>query len=143
MTRTCPISLKSIDTQIVRINSVQMFFILTAFLFTNESVFINFLLFDFTMRLFKLHKYSPLTILSVQIIKSIKLKSKFSDEAPKKFALILGWIFLLTTSLAVALDSQFFTLTFTLILLICTALEAAFEFCIGCTIYQWGVKLFS
>ncbi|MMZ66658.1 hypothetical protein D1872_291730 [compost metagenome] len=60
-----------------------------------------------------------------------------SDEAPKRFALYLGWGMSVAITLFALLHATHFAIFFIAILLLCAALEMFFEFCIGCKIYQY------
>ncbi len=137
MIQSCPISQKRVDTHIVR--SISAIASLTAllFLFTNQGFLLFLLFFDYSMRLIRLEKFSPFYQISVFIVKILKLQPHKSDEAPKRFALVLGlsMTFFMILFYLFSLPSLVYMLV--VILLFCATLEALFDFCIGCKIYPY------
>ena len=135
MSPSCPISIRRVDSNMVRIISFQVALFTMILLLTQESIFALILLFDFTIRAFRQPKYSPFAIVAEFVLKGWGVAPKLCDESPKRFALYLGLIaslFLVCFYLA-----GFTTLatSIAVILLICALLETLFDFCIGCKIY--------
>jgi len=132
---SCPISSLRIDTHIVRVVSMQIALITLLLLLTQERFFTLILLFDFSVRVLRIPHLSLFYIVAKFILRTFNVKTKYIDEAPKRFALYLG----LTASLFITFF--YFTGLFkvsmfiTLVLLICALLEAVFDFCIGCKLY--------
>jgi hypothetical protein len=84
-----------------------------------------------------MEKFSPFYQVSVFIVKVLKLKPCKSDEAPKRFALILGWSMTAFMVLFYFISLPFLVFAFVVILLFCASLEALFDFCIGCKMYPY------
>ncbi|SFV71676.1 hypothetical protein MNB_SV-13-2118 [hydrothermal vent metagenome] len=135
MPQACPISFYRIDTNSVRLIALQVTLLSLAFLLTHEIIFALILLFDFSIRTLRLAQFSPLHKISTFILQTFKVTAKLSDEAPKRFALYLGFMasfLLLFSSLG---GFILFSTSITIILLVCALLETLFDYCIGCKIY--------
>ena len=136
MTKACPISLKMVDSHIIRVIAIQVSIIAILFLATNLSIFIFILLFDFTIRAFRITKCSPFFMFAKYITKYIYKKPNMSDEAPKRFALFVGLVFSIVIAMLYILKLTFYAKAITIILLVCALLEAMFNYCVGCKVYQ-------
>ena len=137
MVQSCPISQKRVDIHIVRAISAIASLTALLFLLTSQSFLLFLLLFDYSMRLIRMEKFSPFYQASVFLVKVLKLKEHKSDEAPKRFALILGWSMTLFMVLFYLLSLPFLVSALVGILLFCASLEALFDFCIGCKMYPY------
>ena len=141
MSISCPISQRRVDTQMVR--AISVFITITAILFllTSNILFITLLLLDFSLRLFRQNHYSPFFQLSLVILRALNIQPHMSDEAPKRFALYLGW----SMSIMIVLFALFglgkLAMAFITVLLLCATLEMLFEFCVGCKVYHY-LKIF-
>ncbi len=140
MLQSCPISQKRVDTHIVRAIATLASLTALLFLFTNQSFLLFLLFFDYLMRLIRLEKFSPFYQVSTFIVKILKLQPHKSDEAPKRFALILGCIMTFFMVLFYLFSLPFLVYVLVVILLFCAMLEAIFNFCIGCKIYPYVVS---
>ena len=132
---SCPISSNRVDANIVRAISLQVALFATVLLITQELFFAIILLFDFTVRTFRLQKISPFYLIAEFLLTGWGIAPKLCDESPKRFALYLG---LAISGLVVLLyAAHFFTIATIIvaILLVCALLETLFDFCIGCKIY--------
>ena len=137
MTQTCPISQRRIDSQVVRTTSVFIALITALYLFTSNIIFIYLLLIDFSLRLFRHNQYSPLFQLSLVLLRLLNIPPRMSDEAPKRFALYLGWGMSIMIVLSISLNLEVLATSFILVLFSCSLLEMLFEFCVGCKVYQY------
>ncbi len=137
MAQTCPISEKRTDTNIFRL--ISSFTSLTALLFmiTGQSFFIFLLLFDFSARFFQKQNFSPFFKLSTIVLRFLPLKPKPSDDAPKRFALILGWSMVVAIVFFYLIGLDKVAFLFSAILFACALIEMLFDFCIGCKIYYF------
>ena len=135
MLESCPISSSRVDSHLVRIVAVEIFLLAILLLWTHALVFAFFLLYDFSVRFLNLKKWSILGRLGQVIIGYFKLKPKFCDEAPKRFALYLGLGIIVLFTLLFLLDLPFMASILVVVLLLCSSLEALFDYCIGCKIY--------
>ena len=137
MLKECPISQRRINARVARSISVFVLIFALLYLFTSQTIYLYLLLIAFTLRLFRLGSFSPLQQISVRTLKWLRIDPRPMDEAPKRFALYLGWGMLIAMTLFSLLGLETITRFLALLLLLFSTLEAAFEFCIGCKIYQW------
>ena len=141
MSISCPISQKRVDTQMVRAISVLISITAILFLLTNNVFLAYLLLSDFSLRLFRKNSYSPFFQLSLAILRVLNIQPRMIDEAPKRFALYLGWSMSLMIVLFVAFGAMKYATLLIAILFACSTLEMLFEFCVGCKVYQY-LKVF-
>ena len=141
MSKSCPISLRSIDANLVRINSVYVTLIFLLFLFTQESVVILFLVVDFITRVLLDKEYSLLYMISKYTQKKFHIEKKRVDEAPKKLASFFGLSFVTLIAFATLLHFTLFAYILSGILLACLFLEVIFSYCLGCEIYHLYKKV--
>ncbi len=135
MSPSCPISIRRVDTNMVRIISFQVVLFTLALLFTQEKTFALILLFDFSVRALRMTGLSPFHTVGKFMLNGWGAEPKFCDESPKRFALYLGLFTSLLLTLFV-ISGELEIVTFiALILLTCALLETLFDFCIGCKIY--------
>jgi len=136
MTKACPISLKMVDSHIIRVIAIQVSIIAILFLATNLPIFIFILLFDFSIRAFRITKCSPFFMFAKYITKYVYKRPSMSDEAPKRFALFVGLVFSIVIVILYISNLIFYAKVVTTILLVCALLEAMFNYCVGCKVYQ-------
>ena len=135
MAQTCPISLRRVDSNMVRAISFQVALFTVILLITQESVFALILLFDFFMRALRQSHLSPFHIISKFVLDGWGIAPKLCDESPKRFALYMGLVTSLFLVVFYSAGFTTFATAITIILLICALLETLFDFCIGCKIY--------
>jgi len=136
MNQACPISLKRIDTNFVRIIALQVISIAILLIITQELLFALILLFDFSVRVLNFKKLSPFAYIAKMFIKYFNLTPQLSDEAPKRFALYVGIFIISIATLLYLLQFNLIASSIITILVICASLEAAFDYCLGCKIYH-------
>ena len=141
MPKTCPISTRKINSKIVRLISAQVAMFALALAITKEPIFALVLCIDFVVRFFRLQKFSLFFILGQSISKILSLKPLFTDEAPKRFALIMGLIMSFILLVTYGLGFYSFGLIVVFIIFVCALLEALFDYCVGCKIYYILRKL--
>ncbi len=141
MSVSCPISQRRVDTQVVRAISVLITITAVLFLLTSNIFLAYLLLIDFSLRLFRKNNFSPFFQLSLVILRILNIQPRMSDEAPKRFALYLGWSMSIMIVLFVAFGTAKLATIFIAILFLCSSLEMLFEFCVGCKIYHY-LKIF-
>ncbi|MDX1808773.1 MAG: DUF4395 domain-containing protein [Sulfurospirillaceae bacterium] len=136
MSRTCPISNRQINENLVRVYSVQVVILAALLLITNLPIFALILLYDFTIRALRLPQLSPIHNIGKFIVTKLKIKSHMSDEAPKRFALFIGLS--ISSALSLLYLGKFFIIgsMLAIVLITCALLEALFNYCLGCKIYQ-------
>ena len=135
MSQTCPISLRRVDSNMVRAVSFQVALFTVILLITQESFFALIILFDFMMRTLRLSYLSPFHMVSRFVLNGWGIAPKLCDESPKRFALYLGLVASLFLVLFYTAGFTVLATAITIILLICALLETLFDFCIGCKIY--------
>jgi len=141
MNESCPISLKNIDSNIVRLVALQTAIVGIIFVITKMPIFALILLYDFAIRGVRLPKFSPFTIVAKAIVKIFKLQPKSTDEAPKRFALFMGLFVLVLISILILINQEYIEIVLMVILIVCASLEAFFDYCVGCKVY-WLIKKF-
>lgn len=137
MSETCPISIHRIDANFVRFVAFEVLMIGLLLLVTEHLFFSFLLLFDFSMRTFKINKLSPFANIAKLIIHCLDIKPKFCDEAPKRFSLYLGLGIVVFLTLFLTFGYTKVAAVLVVSLLICAFLESAFDYCIGCKIYYY------
>jgi len=140
--KSCPISLQSIDANIVRINSIYVGILFSLFIFTQNSPLIYFLVIDFTTRVFFKKEYSLLFMLAKTTAKLLKIERNFVDSAPKRLASFFGFTFVLLIAASHTLDLTILFYILSAVLELCIILEVLFSYCLGCEIYHLYKKVF-
>lgn len=135
MAQTCPISLRRVDSNMVRTIAFQVALFAVILLVTEESIFALILLFDFFMRALRQSHLSPFHIIGKFVLDGWGVAPKLCDESPKRFALYMGLVTSLFLVVFYVAGFTTFATAITIILLICALLETLFDFCIGCKIY--------
>ena len=141
MPYACPISGRQIDSTIVRIVSFEIAITSLLLLLTSHWLFASLLFLDFSARLLRMKAYSPFTILALFVQKRVRLAARYSDESPKRFALYLGWSMVLLIAVSALAGSGTLVSAFAWVLLLCSAMEALFEYCVGCVLYRYLLRM--
>ncbi len=118
-----------------RMISFQVVFFTVLFLFTQWSLFLFIILFDFIVRAFRRSEFSLFSLTGKWLLSTLDATPHYTDEAPKRFALYLGLGTVLSALLLYSLGFVKTSMGVASILFFCAFLEAAFDFCIGCRIY--------
>lgn len=139
----CPVDFITINENKARFTALNVLLLTIAFIWLVHCGIAAFLVIDFFLRAFNLGKYSLLNMLSDQEIKLFNVKSKPVDQAPKRFAAKMGFIFYVTI-----LSLTVFNLTSIAVLLAITVavfafLESFAGVCVGCYVYTFYLKLFA
>ena len=111
MSQSCPVSLKNIDSNIVRLVALQTTIVAVVFALTKMSIFTYILLYDFAVRGLKLPQLSPFATIAKVVAKLLKLKPKPTDEAPKRFALFIGLFMLIAVHILLYFNLENYALT--------------------------------
>jgi hypothetical protein len=138
---TCPTDFKPVNENKIRLTALWVVFCALIYLRTNELPAIAILLVDFFLRAFNFGKYSPLHLLSNQVIHSFQLPYKPIDQAPKRFAAKIG--FTLTIAILATHIISWINLSHLLamVIILFALLESVFGFCAGCHVYTIYKKL--
>ncbi len=135
----CPLSHKQTNTFTARINAIFVVILIILSLFWINKWIPLFLTLDFFILGF-LEKSSPRSFIAKKITKIFK-KGKIVNAGPKIFAAKIGfWVSLIIT-ICVFRDWSFSYYFFAGILIVAASAEAFFEFCLGCKIFPFWMKL--
>jgi len=135
MAQSCPISLNRIDSNLVRIISLQVIVVSLLLVLSSNLIFAYILLFDFSVRTLNIKKISPFTIVAQFFLRFFRLQPQLCDEAPKRFALYLGLGIVGFLTLLLLFSFTKTAILLAVILILCAAFETMFDYCIGCKIY--------
>ena len=133
----CPISDQRINEQVARLNALFAILVLVLAFALSSSLLLVFLAADFFIRGFTGFKYSPIGFASSKLSNALQLSVKPIDKAPKIFAARLGFIMTLVIAVLYLLNYHSAALVVGGILGFFAALEFAFAFCVGCTLYTY------
>ncbi len=140
MARSCPISLKRVDSITVRIGSFVVFTLTLLFVVTGTPYIPLLLTVDFALRLYGKEEWSIVSRSAHYIARKWKTTPRYTDEAPKRFAMTLGFFLVASILVASLTGASKSALFLSAVLLLCGLAEILFDFCIGCKIY-YGLKL--
>ena len=118
----------------IRLTAFLVFILTLIYIKTHFIIISIFLLIDFALRGFGFGKYSILGFVAEKLVVLLKLKEKPIYFPPKQFAAQVGFLFSLT--LVVFNIFEINHIIESAILLICAGLEAFFNFCVGCYVYN-------
>ncbi len=133
--QSCPVDGTKVNEPVVRIVAIFVAILAVAGILLNQPLIFALLIYDFFVRGFVDRKYSLLRYLALHTNDITHFKDKIIDAAPKKFAAKVGFIFSIIIFVALLLHLTVFAYTTTAILLVCTLLEGAFGYCVGCEFY--------
>lgn len=121
-----------------RLIALQVVVILFLVFFGHWTFLAYILTVDFAIRGFT-YLRSPLNYIAKSVSKVLGLRPKPIFATPKKFAALLGFVFSLAISVSLSMDLEVFAYVVGGILAFFAFLEAVFNLCIGCYIYNWLV----
>lgn len=137
----CPIDFVKVNESRPRLVAALVVLLSFAFCLTQWRLLMLFLSIDFFLRAFKMGKYSVLGNVAKFLIQQFQIGGKPVDEAPKRFAAKLGFIFTIAIlALSVAGYAMAATIA-TCVLILFAVLESAFSFCVGCKVYAVGLRM--
>ena len=135
MSYSCPLSFESVDSNVSRFNSLLVSSLLITYLYTFNIVIVYFLLFEFGMRLFCKKEVTILYKIAKGVKNILQLKDKFTDSGAKRLAGYFAIFFLLLLVVGNNLNLSLFSYIVGGIFVLCSLMDALFNFCIGCKIY--------
>lgn len=137
MEKLCPITFKSVDNHVARLNSALIILLFGLFFLTGSTVIIAFIFADFLMRGFIDGTYSPVALFSKYVLKATGMKPKRINAGPKIFAAQVG-TFISGAVLFCAITGYSTTgCYFAGILVFFALLESAFSYCVACKLYPY------
>ncbi|MBS4068425.1 MAG: hypothetical protein A2329_08780 [Sulfurimonas sp. RIFOXYB2_FULL_37_5] len=137
---SCPISSSIINDSEFKVAGLVYIFLLFGYLFSGYLFLVGYVLIDILMRLSPLGK-SPVLLFSALIAKAAKLKYSARNEAPKRFALILGSVMLLSIMLAHLYSFNVLAFMITSNLVLLKLLDVVLDYCVGCKLYSYLMLL--
>ena len=133
MDQCCPLTTCRTQEVMCRLNALLIFLILIGSFF--YPLLMLLLFFDFFIRGFLNPQYSILVSLNKLIVAIFHIQSKSVNAGPKIFSAKIGWAVSLLACLFLLLNINFGLYVCSIILLVCSFLEAFFGLCLGCNIY--------
>ena len=137
----CPVDFILINERKARLTAGAIFVLTIIYLFTGLLAIPVFLIVDFFVRGFNLGRYSPLNLLSDNLVRVLAIKPKPIDQAPKRFAAKIGFVFSLAITICHVLDYKTAALIIAIVLATFAFLESIFGFCAGCHVYSFGLRI--
>jgi len=134
----CPVDFITVNENKARLTAFFVLVLTCVYLLTGFWLIMAFLLFDFAVRVFNLGKYSLLGFISDAVIKQLKIKNKPVDRAPKRFAAMVGLVFVAAILLTCVLHLGIATTSLAIVMAVFAFLESFFAFCAGCYVYSIG-----
>jgi len=135
----CPVSPLRVDENIVRFTALWVV-LLAGVTVLRPNIYIPlYLAFDFYLRAFTKARYTPLSWISVQFVKVLKLKPHYIDKAPKIFAARIGLSLTFLMAVAALLGFNILLLSIGSVLMLFAFLECGINFCAGCWVYTYIV----
>ncbi len=138
----CPISDERVNEKVTRLTALLTIIVVITAFALGSWFLMAFLVADFFIRGFTNMKFSPMSCASYWMVKLMKLPLKQTDKAPKIFAARMGLTMTLVFSILYAMQYTAPAFIVGGILIFFAALEFAFAFCAGCTIYTYLVLPF-
>lgn len=136
MSQACPLNFVRIDNTRSRLVSVLMIAVIGLFLLTKTPLWLLFASADLLMRLYGRSAFSPLFRLAGWLQERAGLPERQVDGAAKNVAGHFGLLFLALLILGWYLHSSVFVFAVSAVYIICLAMDAVLDFCVGCRIYH-------
>ena len=141
MAKCCPISHIKADSYQERIEAFITASAVAGFVISCSFVMPLILVADFLLKLSSKNRYGIFKPVSKKCKELFNLPQKSVDDAPKKFARILGMIMSLNLIILYFFDLHEPAVILSIIFITFALLDAFFDFCIGCKIYTAFKKL--
>ncbi|MBC8237721.1 MAG: DUF4395 domain-containing protein [Helicobacteraceae bacterium] len=142
MSYSCPLNFVQVDSNASRLSSLMVAFLVVIYLVTSIEYILFFLVLDFSTRLFINKEYSLISILSLNLRKSLRMQEKFTDGGAKRLAGIFGLIFVSMLVVTHFLNLNSLTYIVAGVFLSCSLLDVFINYCLGCQIYYIVKKLY-
>jgi len=132
----CPVNFITVDETAIRINAWFNVLLIGIFFYSGAFSVVALLGVDYLLKQ-TCPKNSPLGLIAKGIARVLHLKPAPVDSAAKRFASFLGFVMLLAVIALYQSGQTGIAHAVLLLFGVCTFLEAAFSFCVGCLIYRW------
>ncbi len=139
----CPVDFITVNEKKVRLTAFYAFLLASGFIFFPHWSIAAFLSIDFLLRGFNLGKYSVLNKFSAVAVQAFNISSKPVDQAPKRFAAKIGFIFSVAILGLILLQYNTAAISLALVLAVFAFLESFLGICAGCYAYTFYLKLLS
>lgn len=127
------------DAVVIRLIAAQVLVLSIITLWSGSQIVMAFLVVDFAIRAFT-SSISPLKWSAQKLAKSLGSTPRSIFLPPKRFAALLGFVFSTSWLLFLLLGWPVATLVVGIALITAASLEALFEICLGCYVYNWVVS---
>ncbi len=127
------------DAGVIRLIAAQVLVLSILALWSGSQIVIGFLVFDFAIRAFT-YSMSPLKWSAQKLSKGLGSTPRPIFLPPKRFAALLGFMFSSFWLLFLLLSWPVATLVIGITLIVAASLEAFFEICLGCYVYNWVIS---
>lgn len=127
------------DAGVIRLIAAQVLVLSIIALWSGSQIIMGFLVIDFAIRAFT-YNMSPLKWSAQKLAKGLDGTPRPIFLPPKRFAALLGFIFSTSWLLFLLLSWPVATLVIGITLIVAASLEALFEVCLGCYVYNWVVS---
>jgi len=131
-TEACPISLKQVDKNLIKLYSSFVLLILILSLFLSCKIGIYLITLDFGIRVLSGIKYSPLCIFLTKSLKITAIKPVLVDSGRKKIAAQIGLILSILISSSYLLNYPIIAILFTTLFIFAIAIDLIFDYCLAC-----------
>lgn len=133
------ISFFQTDEHVVRLIALQVLMLLLLIDVFNARLLAFLLVLDFALRAFT-YQPAPLAFTAKLITGLLKLKIKPIYAAPKKFAAAIGFVFSFLIAILLLFNLTDTAVLVSSVLALFAFLEAMFNICAGCYVYNWFVS---
>ena len=135
----CPISIEKIDSNISRTTIFICVILMGIFLYTYNPIFAYIVAGDYFIRAVFKPIFSPLRFVAELIVKSLSLKSKPINLAPKVFASRLGMLCAVASVGFYFMDMYLASVIIMGMLMALSFADSVLNFCVGCLLYNYIV----
>ncbi len=133
----CPVSPKSVNERVARLNGAFTTLIIVLFILTLNIYLMAFLAIDFLLRAIDRPGLSPLAITSRGVAKAFSFSPQMINAGPKLFAVRIGLLFSVAIILLILSGAVQAIYILAGLLGVFSFLEAAFGICVACKIYPF------
>ena len=138
----CPVDFITVNENKVRLTALYVFLLAVVYIIIPGWIIPAFLVVDFFLRGYNFGKYSLLNMLSEKEVQLFGIKTKPIDQAPKRFAAKIGFIFSVAILAATIFNYGTAAIVLAMVLTLFAFLESFMGFCAGCYVYTFYIKLF-
>lgn len=138
----CPVDFITVNENKVRLTALNVFLLAVVYIIIPGWIIPAFLTIDFFLRGYNFGKYSLLNMLSEKEVQLFGIKTKPIDQAPKRFAAKIGFIFSVAILAATIFNYGTAAIVLAMVLTLFAFLESFIGFCAGCYVYTFYIKLF-